>query len=345
MYEIGPACPDGDFAWSPDGREIAYVSASDNGIIEIASDLESVQRITKKMEAMKQGDIREIAWSPDGNSILFSCRGHLDEHNQLRLLNLNTSSTTSLIQFDECAVSKPVWLDDSKHFVFLVHDKGVSQVKMSETPSNKILSITNNESVNEIAGYSAKTGEIFVLENSLDDIPRLVSLQTRRIENPQTIYPEMTRKAFAGQKPELVSFVAPDGIMLQGFLWAPSKATRLEATAIIYAHGGPHLSESPKWNAGTQLLVLNGIYVLTVNYRGSTNQGASFEEWSDVQAHADDIFAARQYLKSALGIANDRVFLWGSSYGTSVAITALARSPNDFGGIVLLSTNCSPFSC
>jgi pimeloyl-ACP methyl ester carboxylesterase len=43
-------------------------------------------------------------------------------------------------------------------------------------------------------------------------------------------------------------------------------------------------------------------------------------------------------LKSQLDLPDDRIILWGASYGTLLAATAFASAPNEFGGVILLSS-------
>ncbi|HEU5265709.1 MAG TPA: hypothetical protein VFU35_03370, partial [Jatrophihabitans sp.] len=75
--------------------------------------------------------------------------------------------------------------------------------------------------------------------------------------------------------PELVQFVAHDGLELHGWLYR-AKRVRPRPPAMISLHGGPEAQERPVFNPQHQVLVAAGITVFAPNIRGSSGYGRNF---------------------------------------------------------------------
>jgi dipeptidyl aminopeptidase/acylaminoacyl peptidase len=116
---------------------------------------------------------------------------------------------------------------------------------------------------------------------------------------------------------ERVSWTAPDGLEIDGYLIAP--AGDGPHPLILNVHGGPVWSYA-EWfpRAGTAWLVSRGYAVLMPNPRGSTGRGRSFLErvigdMGGADAH-DDLAGVDALVD--LGIADpDRIGVTGGSYG------------------------------
>jgi Tol biopolymer transport system component len=106
-------------AWSPDGRQFAFVIFR-QGDHELAIlDVESA-RITRRFNVPEVGGIQHPAWSPDGTTIAFSgMRGGISD---LYLLDLTTGSTVQLMS-DRYADLQPTWSPDGRTIAF-VTDRG-----------------------------------------------------------------------------------------------------------------------------------------------------------------------------------------------------------------------------
>ena len=141
--------------------------------------------------------------------------------------------------------------------------------------------------------------------------------------------------------PELVYFVARDGVELSGWLYLPEQVrqgqTQQPPAAFIHIHGGPELQAKPIHHDILASLVDAGMVVFTPNLRGSSGSGRSFEHAGDRYgrfAAIGDIAAARAFLVDA-GLADpERIALGGRSYGGFMSLLASAWYPDDFAAII-----------
>jgi dipeptidyl aminopeptidase/acylaminoacyl peptidase len=341
IYAIGHVFPNSDFVWSPDGKAVAYVSAMEHGNVKIITSVSGTHSV-RTYEIMNRGEIKDISWSPDGRSLILSVRGQFDEHNQIRILEFNPLKNELIAHLDSTDIFNPRWLHDSERFIFFTNFNGVNQIDLGSTSSPQIQSITNDESVKEFLDLWPTGDGCFYLKRGFVELPKIVSLQISSNPSEKAIYPDQPIKPFGQTSPEFVTLEASDGIEIPCYLWKSDRMLNTKPSAIINIHGGPHLQETPAWDAGIQSLVASGIDILTLNYRGSKNSGATFESCSAIQIQVKDVLAAREYLKNCLRIPDDRIYLLGSSYGTRLASYAFVAAPNAFGGLVLLSTVSSP---
>lgn len=141
--------------------------------------------------------------------------------------------------------------------------------------------------------------------------------------------------------PELVYFVARDGVELSGWLYLPEAVRNgtVEGLppAFIHIHGGPELQAKPIHHDILASMVDAGMVVFTPNLRGSSGSGRSFEHAGDRYgrfAAIGDIDAAREFLVNA-GLADpEKVALGGRSYGGFMSLLASAWYPEKFAAIV-----------
>ena len=127
-----------------------------------------------------------------------------------------------------------------------------------------------------------------------------------------------------------VRFAARDGLELNGYLTLPREGSAPYPT-VLNVHGGPWARDSWGFNPEVQFLASRGYAVLQVNFRGSTGFGrafweASFHQWG--RAMQDDLTDAVGWL-SAEGVADeDRVAIYGGSYGGYATLAGLAFTPD-----------------
>ena len=126
-----------------------------------------------------------------------------------------------------------------------------------------------------------------------------------------------------------ISWKARDGKKIHGFLTVPN--TKGPYPLIVMPHGGPYVSEIVGYDEWGQMLANNGYAVLQPQYRGSRNFGLDFykaafidgsEAGHKMQDDKDD--GAMYLIKEGL-VAEDRVAMFGWSYGGYAALVAASR--------------------
>lgn len=142
--------------------------------------------------------------------------------------------------------------------------------------------------------------------------------------------------------PQLVSFRAPDGLAVQGQLFAaPGGAAH--KPGIIFVHGGPPRQMLLTWHymdyysnsyAVNQYLASRGFVVLSVNYRLGIGYGHDFhypERWGPTGASEyQDVLAGARWLQHDRRVDPKRIGIWGGSYGGYLTALGLARNSDVF---------------
>jgi dipeptidyl aminopeptidase/acylaminoacyl peptidase len=144
--------------------------------------------------------------------------------------------------------------------------------------------------------------------------------------------------------PQPVSFLADDGTVVHGQLFAAKNAPRgTPKPGIIFVHGGPPRQMLLGWHymeyysnayAVNQYLAAHGFAVLSVNYRLGIGYGRAFHQ----PAHAglagaseyQDVVAGARFLQAQPGVDAHRIGIWGGSYGGYLTALALARNSDIF---------------
>jgi len=148
--------------------------------------------------------------------------------------------------------------------------------------------------------------------------------------------PAVLRTALASSRvpvAERVAVTARDGLRVEGTLWRPLTATGKRGgkrvPTVIYPHGGPTGQAFRSFHPFKQLLVSEGFAVLDVDFRGSTGYGRAFrlanhDEWGNADVH--DIIDAGRWA-SGQPWSNERLAIWGGSYGGYLVLCALVEEP------------------
>lgn len=139
--------------------------------------------------------------------------------------------------------------------------------------------------------------------------------------------------------PELITFKAEDGVMVNARLYKPTAAKSNKA-AILFVHGAGYLQNAHNyWSSYHReymfhnLLTDLGYTVLDIDYRGSDGYGRDFRTGiyrfmggKDLSDQID----GKDYLVKNLGIDANRVGLYGGSYGGFITLMALLNPVQEF---------------
>jgi dipeptidyl aminopeptidase/acylaminoacyl peptidase len=144
--------------------------------------------------------------------------------------------------------------------------------------------------------------------------------------------------------PRQVVFKAEDGQEVHGQLFLPQGVGRgKKLPAVIFMHGGPSRQMLTGWHymyyyhnayGFNQYLASQGYAVLSVNYRSGIGYGRAFrmapKRGARGASEYQDILAAARYLRGRDDIDDERVGLWGGSYGGYLTALGLARDSDLF---------------
>ena len=150
----------------------------------------------------------------------------------------------------------------------------------------------------------------------------------------------------AGQlrAPEQVVFPAADGMPIHGQLFLPPDYDPAqEYPVVLFFHGGSrrqmllgfhHRGYYHNAFALNHYLAQRGYIVLAVNYRSGIGYGLNFREAPNYGATGasefNDVLGAGLFLRQRDDVADDKIGLWGGSYGGYLTALGLARASHLF---------------
>ncbi len=328
-YE-GPMKPFGgveSFAWSPDSKNIIYVSRKKEGIDYAKStnsdlylyNIENKSTINLT-EGMMGYDTNPI-YSPDGKYVAWLSMerdGYESDKNRIFILNTSTGEKTDLTSDWDYTVNSIVWRPDSKSLYFIAHYQGV-------TP---IFSINLNKEIQTIADGICDYETLAVIDdNNLitlrhsmlapNELYAITNGEIKQISNVNTdIFAQLTM-------PSVEKRLIPttDGKeMTTWIIYPPHFNKDKKYPAILYCQGGPQQAVSQFWSYrwNFALMASNDYIIIAPNRRGLPGFGT---EWNE-QISGDyggqnmkDYLSAVDYMKQEAFIDSEHIGATGASYG------------------------------
>lgn len=341
-----------DFEWpvegglfDPDGDRIAFAANEtenlDNVDVYVAAADGSDRRRLPIGETGAETHV--VDWHPDGDRILIEDNSEGAE--RIGVHDLDADETHWLS--DGSVVEEPVAFTPDGDRIVGTRTRRAATVPIvydRETGTDRELSLPTG--VASFAGRDYLGGTRS--GTFLPDDRAVLSLSTPA-ERPELLAYDLDNDEFETLLPadygdidpgafvdaEYVSYASRDGTEIGAVFWdarqrpdADPSAT--EQPALVYVHGGPHGQTTRGFNEYVQFFVSRGYTVLGPNYRGSTGRGREFEyavrgDWGGKEA--EDIQQAAQWLKRQPWIDDDRVVVFGGSYGGYSTYVQLTRFP------------------
>ncbi len=146
-------------------------------------------------------------------------------------------------------------------------------------------------------------------------------------------------REYEWRKPEVVEFIASDGVKVYARLYKPETAVK-NGAGVLFVHGAGYLQNAHNWWSHyhreymfNNLLCDMGYTVMDIDYRASEGYGRDFRTGiyrhmggKDLSDHLD----GRKYLIDKLGVDSSRVGIYGGSYGGFITLMALLTEPGKF---------------
>ncbi len=322
---------DGLPSWSPDGRQIAFVSKRgddadrtenwDIYLIESKAGAKERQ-LTTTLEADAHPEWESApAWSPDGKTIAYV------HGNDPKKISYATHSLATIPaaggepKFLTAALDRnlvqPHWAPDGESIFAVVEDDGAEILVRVPAEGGKPEPVVDGR--RKVTAYDVSDGGNVIVRVSTPDRP----FEIFAAEKDGLRCLTKQNDSFLAQvqlgRVEETKFKSSDGTEVHGFLvHPPNEKSGGKLPAVLRPHGGPQSQHANEFDLEKQLFAANGYLVILPNPRGSTGRGTDYAmgiyaAWGSVDVQ-DDLAAVDDAV--ARGLADpDRLAVAGWSYG------------------------------
>jgi dipeptidyl aminopeptidase/acylaminoacyl peptidase len=327
---------DGLPAWSPDGKQIAFVSKrgedpdrTENWDIYLIEPKPGAKerQLTTTPEADAHPDWQSApAWSPDSKMIAYIHGGDPKKieyaTHSLAIIPAAGGEPHNLTAALDRNIVQPHWAPGGKSIFAILEDDGAETlvrvaVPAADEPAGSLRPVVGGR--RKITAYDiSKDGKVIV-RSSTPDRP----FEIFAAEGDALRCLTKQNDAFLAQitlgRVEETKFKSPDGTEVHGLLvHPPNETSGGRVPAILRPHGGPQSQYANEFDFEKQLFAAQGYAVVLPNPRGSTGRGTDYAmgiyaDWGhrDVE---DDLAAVDDAI--ARGVADpDQLGVGGWSYG------------------------------
>ncbi len=276
------------FAWSPDGRRIAFSAALNPDLIQGATSdvyvLDLADDVSRKIVALPGPD-GSPHWSPDGKSILLSSAmgnpNYFAANTKLALVPVEGGNPISLTEgFDENPYFV-AWTPDGIYFS--ASQKTAAHLFHLDPATRNIQRVTGPGAFMGSSFSFTKDGRAMAFTASAPtSLPEVFVSALPFSPRALTSMNEQARPFILGTR-EVVSWKSKDGTTIEGVLIKPADFDPSRRYALLCViHGGPTGVDRPILLAPdaryypSDIWAARGALILKVNYRGSAGYGEKF---------------------------------------------------------------------
>jgi len=315
--------------WSPDGREIAFVS-NRTGMddFNMHTDLWAV--------SVKTGEIRRItstkgaeynpAWSPKGDKIAYTARTRANTSNEstpedahVWVVNADGTEPRDLTLKLDRTCTAPHWTADGGKILFTAPDRGKTMIYSISPEGGEVAQLTTGNRTISLLSLAKEVDQIAYVSGDPTTPGELYTMGLNGEERRLTDLNAFLRDVCLSE-PEEFWFESFDGTEIQGWLLKPKDFDPSKKyPALLSIKGGPAGMGGYAFNVYHQLPLAHGYVQFHINYRGSSGYGQAFSDASvgDMLGgdFRDNMAAVDHILKTRSYVDPERLGVWGGSYG------------------------------
>lgn len=337
------------FAWSPDSKQVVYVSRKKTGMeyaVSTNSDLylyDLEKATTRNLTEGMMGYDTAPAFSPDGTQLAWLSMehdGYESDKNRIFVMDMATGTRTDLTANWDYTADAIAWNPNGKSIYFLAPYLGVTPIFSIDVATKAVNMVTSGA---DIADYAALA--------PVDD--KTVVTMRHSMLYPNEIFSVTDRKATALtdvnrdvlsqiDAPSLEKVMVPTTDGKEMTTWVvlpPNFDPAKKYPAILYCQGGPQQAVSQFWSYRWNLMLMasNGYIVIAPNRRGLPGFGT---EWN-AQISGDypgqnmqDYLSAVDYMKQRPYVDGDHIGAVGASYGGFSVYMLAGIHENRFAALI-----------
>ena len=316
------------FAWSPDSKQLIYVSRKKTGMdyaVSTNSDLylyDLATKATTNLTEGMEGYDTNPAFSPDGKYVAWLSMehdGYESDKNRIFIMNRATGEKTDLTADWDYTVNEIAWNPDGKSLYFIAHHQGVTPVFSISIKNREVKTVATGVcDFTSLAPVDGKT--LITMNHSMLYPNEIFSVKGGETKQLTTVNKEIFDQL---EMPTVEKRMVPttDGKeMLTWIIMPPKMDKSKKYPAMLYCQGGPQQAVSQFWSYrwNFALMASNGYVIIAPNRRGLPGFGT---EWN-AQISGDysgqnmrDYLSAVDDVKKEPWIDADHIGATGASYG------------------------------
>jgi dipeptidyl aminopeptidase/acylaminoacyl peptidase len=322
-----------EYAWSPDGQEIAYTAqlgadhawSTDSNIYLVAVKGGSARAITGDSKATDTGPV----YSPDGRTIAYRAMarpGFESDRYRIKLFDRASGKTTTLTEAWDRSPSALRWSPDSKWLLVTAEEAARQKVFRVDAASGEPRVLLDKHFNSGASFLAAKAGEALRMVFAQDSFQSPAELWTAGADGSKpeqrTHFNDERMKLAQTSEPAEFHFAGAGGEKVQAWILKPVgfESGKKYPVALVI-HGGPQGAIEDhfhyRWNP--QAFAGAGYAVIAINFHGSTGFGQAFTDsisgdWGGKPF--EDLMKGLDYaLENYKWLDSDRVGALGASYG------------------------------
>lgn len=348
-------------AWSPDGKQLAYLrvpnilnhlpftslkSANPWSIRVLNMEsmiAEEVWKADPGKGSVMVDDlpaINERLWWTTSGSLIFPW----EKNNWMQLYAVNPK--TKEVKHLTPGEGQVEWVQSSfdQQELLITHNIGNidrRQVSRLDLSTLQLRPVSDPEVINW-APVAVENGFAYFESNWNQPGWPTLEINGKKSKLAESMFPSTFAKDFS--KPEPIKIKAKDGFETYGQLFLPHNYdSKKKYPAVIFIHGGSRRQMLLGYNYGyyysntygaQQFFASQGYIALTLNYRSGIGYGMDFREEANYGAggasEVQDVLAAADFLASRTDVDASRIAPWGGSYGGYLTAHALSQAPEKF---------------
>lgn len=328
-------------AWSPDGSQLAFVSARhEQRDYDAVTDIYVISAAGGEPRRLTpgRGPASSPSWSPDGRTIAYAANEYPQGQFGARNLGLWTIDASGGEPrridraFDRSVASQPppfpslqlIWSQGGSEIVFGAMDRGAIHLFSVPSTGGAPRRVVGGERRTLLSSSANRDGSLIAVAASSYRDPSAILVVNADGTNERKLT-HLNQEVYAGaaiSHPEKLSFRAPDGAEFEGWLIKPADYQEGRRYPLLLdVHGGPHGAWGPGFSPIAlvwQVLAAQGWAILYINPRGSSSYGEEFAMYLRNAWGEKDFpeFMAAVDRVIEMGIADpQRLAVTGYSYG------------------------------
>jgi dipeptidyl aminopeptidase/acylaminoacyl peptidase len=283
-----PYFDEGEIAWSPDGKSIAYTTKRLNGKEDALStnsdiylyNLETAKEIN--ISEANKGYDRYPVFSPDGSKIAYQSMerdGYESDLDRLFVYNIKEGTRTWISKGWDFDVSNIAW-NDNETIYFACSHLGTSQIFKTDLLGKGVSKVTGG--MHNLGPFNLKSGVLVSELTSMSMAPELstIDMKTGSVKQITSINKFIYDNIKLGKVEEKYTKTKDKKDLQMWVIYPPDFDPAKKYPALLFCEGGPQSALDQFWSYrwNMQMIAAKGYIVFAPNRRGVSGFG---QEWKE----------------------------------------------------------------